>query len=63
MTGHLHKQVDPSLIRFGQFAFEIELTCPNNAQRADTIKLATQGLQIDPDEINKVLLKARVEHR
>lgn len=42
------------MIGFGLIAFEIELTCPNNVQRAEIIKNATQELQIGLNDIKKV---------
>lgn len=53
-TATHHDDVDSSLHRLGRFAFEISLSDPLPAQRAQIITLNTVGVNIEPKDILKL---------
>ena len=53
-TANSKNEIDPCLIRFGRFGFEATLELPPSPQRAEILKLNTQGINIDQDDIIKL---------
>lgn len=43
--------VDPTLLNFGRFGYDIFLTKPNETQRCDIIKMNTRGFTLDQNSI------------
>ncbi|OHS93822.1 hypothetical protein TRFO_02342 [Tritrichomonas foetus] len=53
-TANSRDEIDPNLLRFGRFAFETNLELPSSAQRAEILRLNTQGLHIEQEDIIKL---------
>lgn len=48
------QDIDPSYLKFGRFSFTIDLNKPNTSQRAEIIRLFTQGLMMEENDIIKL---------